>query len=244
MEEASMGGRSLAWWVLLAWLLMGAPALAQDEDLFEEAKEVEPEEEAAPSEGGGEQAGDEERPPGEEEETTEETDAPAEAEPVEESGHPAPISIGVLIGYGISLEDGPANPWGVGFGLRGGYNISDFYVGVRFSYHLGETAEIPTADVFGVGGTEEVTVNLWDLGAEAGYDIHAGTVIIRPELGIGFAGSSYGSSSELNPYLAPGAALLVDLGGFFVGLDARFQAVLSDPSTNAIGIFGTLGMRF
>src|SRR6476620_6864399 len=49
------------------------------------------------------------------------SDAPAADSAAPSSGDPAkPISVCLLLGYCISLEDG-ANPWGVGFGARGGY---------------------------------------------------------------------------------------------------------------------------
>jgi hypothetical protein len=51
--------------------------------------------------------------------------------PVVDPNADKPISVGLLLGYGIGLEDGP-NPWGLGFGLRGGYNLDAIYLGVRF----------------------------------------------------------------------------------------------------------------
>jgi opacity protein-like surface antigen len=150
-----------------------------------------------------------------------------------------PISVGLLLGYGISLEDG-GNPWGVGFGLRGGYNIDAIYLGVRFVYYLGDSEG---------SGPAEITVNVWELGVEGGYDVDAGGVIIRPGLGLGIANvsldSSFGSASESEFFIAPGVSLLFDVtDSIFIGADARFKVVLSDPTGKAITLLANAGMRF
>jgi len=165
-------------------------------------------------------------------------EADGEAEPAEVGGGDKPISVGLLLGYGISFEEG--NPWGLGFGLRGGYNIDAIFLGARFVYYLGE-------DGF----------NLWELGIEAGYDIAAGPVIIRPGIGLGIAnvsieidlgpfGGGEVSESEANPYLAFGASVLYDIDEqFFIGGDARIQVVIGDNGDGtALILLANGGMRF
>jgi hypothetical protein len=165
-----------------------------------------------------------------------------------------PISVGLLLGYGISFEDG-GNPWGLGFGLRGGYNIDAIFLGARFVYYLGETEEIPALGI-------EVSANVMELGIEGGYDIAAGPVIIRPGLGLGLAIASIEGSapaitgtadaeseSFTNPYIALGASVLYDIDEqFFVGGDMRLQFVLGDEeeggSATALIILANGGMRF
>lgn len=149
-----------------------------------------------------------------------------------------PISVGLLLGYGISFEDGP-NPWGLGFGLRGGYNLDAIFLGARFAYYLGE-------DDF----------NLWELGIEGGYDLPVGPVIIRPGLGLGIASVSVSvdlpaplediDESETNPYIALGASVLYDINEqYFIGGDARLQFVLGDQGDGkALIILANGGMRF
>jgi hypothetical protein len=154
-------------------------------------------------------------------------------------GPDKPISVGLLLGYGISLEDGP-NAWGLGFGVRGGYNLDAIYLGARFVYYLGASEG---------SGPAEVTLNIWEFGIEGGYDVDAGGVIIRPGLGLGLAGisldSSFGSASETEFFIAPGASLLFDVSeNIFIGADARFKFVLSDPSAKAITLLANAGMRF
>ncbi|HKU38604.1 MAG TPA: hypothetical protein VJR89_10670 [Polyangiales bacterium] len=158
------------------------------------------------------------------------------------SGGPAkPISAGLLLGYGISLED--ANFWGFGFGLRGGYNIGAIFLGARFVYYLGE-------DNF----------NVWELGIEGGYDVPvAEKFVIRPQLGLGLAtlvasipdftvmgvtvGGGSASSSEF--YIAPGVSGLYDVtDSVFLGLDARFQLILADSTAKSIVLLANGGMRF
>jgi hypothetical protein len=165
-------------------------------------------------------------------------------------GPEKPISVGLLLGYGISLEDG-GNPWGLGFGVRGGYNIDAIYLGVRFVYYLGESEDIP--DPFG-GGSTSVSVNVWELGIEGGYDIAAGdTFTVRPSLGLGIAnigssGSVGGfdvSASSTEFYLAPGVSGLLDVtDSIFIGAEARFKIVLADETFKALTLLATGGMRF
>lgn len=160
------------------------------------------------------------------------------------------ISVGLLLGYGISFED--QNGWGVGLGVRGGYNLNQIFVGARFVYQLGETYEA------GFGGVTlaEATINLWEAGLEGGYDLLvADKLTIRPEIGLGIAtrmASSEGdllgelvSGSTTNPYLALGASGLYDLTQeFFLGLDARIQLILGDGSPAALVLLINGGMRF
>jgi hypothetical protein len=149
-----------------------------------------------------------------------------------------PISIGLLLGYGISLEDG-GNPWGFGFGVRGGYNIDAIYLGARFAYYLGEDS-----------------VNIWELGIEGGYDFSVSDkFIVRPGLGLGIAnvtvdlpeilGFGGGSASESKFFIAPGVSALYDVtDSVFLGIDARFKLVMSDPTVKAITLFANGGLRF
>lgn len=151
-----------------------------------------------------------------------------------------PVSVGLLLGYGVSLEDGP-NPWSLGFGVRGGYNIEAIFLGARFVYYIGESEDIPPLG--------EASFNLWELGLEIGYDLDAGGVIIRPALGLGVVGatSNFGNSeqSDTEFFIAPGASVLYNVtDSVFVGLDLRFQFVLSDPTVKGIPILATVGMRF
>ena len=156
-----------------------------------------------------------------------------------------PISVGLLIGYGISLEDG-ANPWGLGFGARGGYNIGQIFLGARFVFYLGESQDITTP----FGATISSDVNIWELGIEGGYDLAAGDALtIRPELGIGLASInvsvSGASDSTTKLYFAPGASILYDVSdSIFLGVDARFQIVLADQTAKGILLLANGGMRF
>ncbi|MGD8863584.1 MAG: hypothetical protein PVI30_26455 [Myxococcales bacterium] len=215
-----MRKNSLVLMMALALSCFASSALAQDE--FDEMAE-DPEagfggEASVESEGEG-LAGDDETP--------------------STAGSEKPFSAGLLLGYGISLEDG-GNLWGLGFGVRGGYNIDEIFIGARFVYYLGEDP-----------------VNLWELGIEGGYDLAVGdNLTVRPGLGLGLAnvtvdiptiaGFGGGSASETYFYIAPGASLLYDINEkFFIGGEGRFQLVLSDPdSVKAITLLVNGGMRF
>jgi hypothetical protein len=160
-------------------------------------------------------------------------------------GPAKPVSVGLLLGYGISLEDGDGNIWGLGLGLRGGYNIDEIYLGARFVYYLGDSEE-------SAGG--EASMNAWELGLELGYDVDVGGAVIRPALGLGLenfavdvdAGPVSVSSSEMYFYLAPGVSALFDVSDdVFLGAEARFMLVFADPEmAKAITLLATGGMRF
>ena len=156
------------------------------------------------------------------------------------TGTAKPISLGLFAGYGISLEDGQ-NPWGLGLGLRGGYNLDQIYLGARFIYYLGESTSTPVGDA---------SFNLWELGLEIGYDVPAGGLTIRPALGLGLddvtVDAGFGSRSKAYFYLAPGASALFDISdNMFVGVDARLQLVFADPDMiKSIVLLATFGLRF
>jgi len=167
--------------------------------------------------------------------------------PAEETGDGSakPISVGLLLGYGISLEDGP-NAWGLGFGVRGGYNIDAIYLGARFIYYLGDSEDAP-ATMF--TPATEASINIWELGIEGGYDVAAGPLTIRPGLGLGIASVSFdflgASASETEFFIAPGVSFLYDVtDSVFVGLDVRLQLILAEETIKGLPLFANVGMRF
>lgn len=152
-----------------------------------------------------------------------------------------PISLGLLLGYGVQLDDIGVNPWGVGFGARGGYNIGPIFLGGRFVFYLGED---PAA-----GGGEGSASNIWEIGLEGGYDLRAGVMTLRPGIGFGLASlvvDAPGVDSTTDAYVAPGLSLLFDVSrDIFVGVDGRVQFILAEPiGFEAMIVLGNLGMRF
>lgn len=166
-----------------------------------------------------------------------------------------PISVKLLLGYGLSLEGddpGPDNPWGLGFGLGGGYNLGQIYLGARFVYYLGSSEEVGGMD-FGF--------NFWELGIEGGYDVDLGGAILRPGLGIGLANLAFDlptvagvdlSSSDMYLYIAPGVGVQFDVSdSIFLGLEARFKMVFGEDMgtgdskmVKGLILLASGGMRF
>jgi len=170
------------------------------------------------------------------------------AAPAEDSGGAdKPISVGLLLGYGIGIDTGSLNPFGLGFGARGGYNIDKIFLGARFVYYLGGSETVAGVDL---------STNVWEFGIEGGYDVDAGGVTIRPGLGLGIAGYSVtlpsfaglggGSASTTNLYVAPGVGVLGDVSeDIFIGGEARFMVVLaSGGSAKGLILLANAGMRF
>lgn len=176
----------------------------------------------------------------------------AEAAPAEDDGRPKPISVALLGGYGYSLEaPSDVNPFGIGFGVRGGYNLGSFYLGARFMIFLGDSEE--NAGV-------EVSANSITIGLEAGYDLgfFDDYLVIRPELGLGLFSASIESmtngsgggqvpidESSEDLYIAPGLGLLARLSHrVFIGADVQLPIIFDDEIAVELTVLGTAGMRF
>jgi hypothetical protein len=143
-----------------------------------------------------------------------------------------PISVALVLGYGFSLEEESDNPWGVGFGARGGYNLGAVFAGARFVFYAGDEPS-----------------NIWEIGLEGGYDLRAGFFTARPGVGLGLANVTLQRAAAMDSltalYLAPGLTLLVDLASdVFLGAEGRVQWILSEPGREAVIALGSAGMRF
>ena len=162
-----------------------------------------------------------------------------------------PISVALLAGYGLALnEPNHLNPFGIGFGVRGGYDIGPLYVGARFLFFLGDSEEIS-----GV----EASANSITLGLETGYRVELlEKLILQPEIGGGLVVQSAESmtsgaagtevpmdeSSEVL-YIAPGFALLAYVGRrSYVGIDVQLPIMFDDDTVLELTMFATGGMRF
>jgi hypothetical protein len=172
--------------------------------------------------------------------------APASADPATANV----LQLGVGFRYGADLKKGDTlNPWGSGFGLDGGYTLSNaVYLGGSFEYFFGEE----------VGDeTNGASASLWQLSAEAGYDVGVDTVVLRPKLGLGLAnaqvkscspiasaleGSACTSGAQTDLALLPGATFIVMPGGFNVAVDVRYELVFA--SQIGQGLIFTFGVGF
>jgi hypothetical protein len=163
-------------------------------------------------------------------------------------------SAGLLLGFGVPTSSNQAdvNPAGFGLGVRGGYTLPfNLYLGGTFVYHLGGSRSTPVGDY---------SMNVLYFGVEAGYDIEAGPVIIRPYLGLGdligvvsvpevclpapFGGCFGGSDSASAFGLWPGAAVLYPIDNFFIGGDTRFVISTDNSDFTVWSLFATGGMKF
>jgi hypothetical protein len=153
-------------------------------------------------------------------------------------------SVGLVAGYAFKKY------YGVGLGLRGGYTLPmSVYVGGTFVYQIGGTL------------AGDVKVSLMYFGAEGGYDIAAGPLVVRPVLGLGLAsvssstpGYTVGAVSyagiddtQTKFSLWPGVTVLYPIGNLYVGGDLRYNLILgydADEKPNAFGIFVNFGMTF
>lgn len=238
--------------ILVTLLLMlgaAAPLAAQDDD--------------ADSEGSSDESGDDdeesyeepdawERPPMEEEKPAKATgDRPAPPPPEVGDGHP--YMIGLLAGWGFKTDRSTgglgADPYGLGLGVWGGYTFDfQLYVGLRYMYFLGSTE---SSDGSRGSPPAEVSANYMHIVAEAGYDLWAADLIIRPSVLIGAAMAlrelkgvgSTESQTTGDLMLGPGFAVVYPMDQFFLGGDLRGNLVMGD-GVSGVGLLVTGGARF
>jgi opacity protein-like surface antigen len=146
------------------------------------------------------------------------------------------VQIGLGFRYGFELEEGDFNPWGTGLGIAAGYTLPNaLYLGANFDYFFGETIEVS-------GG--EQSGNIWQLMAEAGYDLGLGSnFVIRPKVGLGLA-SFNGElcidpapcieESETDFAMAPGATFLLITENFSLTFDFRYDMIFAEEQLNAL----------
>jgi len=158
--------------------------------------------------------------------------------------------VGVSTLYATTASAGPSAALLVGNGFKDGYNLGigaragvtlpmSLYVGGTLMYHLGKSDSTPFGDV---------SSRVLYVGGAGGYDISAGPLTVRPNLGVGFANftaSTFGVSASAGKLAFwPGAVALFPIGNLFVGADARYVLVVDATDVNAFSLFATLGMNF
>jgi hypothetical protein len=173
----------------------------------------------------------------------------ARAEVRERIGDGKHLSAGVVLGWGFLTDRKKArlgaDAYGLALGARGGWSFdSRFYVGAFYTYYLGSTNSGVTQ---GSALPTTSTANYMLFGLEGGYDVWAGSWIVRPSLQVGAA---LGFTTKLNAQspiggllIAPGVTVIKPIDAFFVGGDMRIDFVSGDGNS-AFGLALTGGMRF
>lgn len=152
------------------------------------------------------------------------------------------IQLGIGFRYGIEMNDGDFNPWGVGLGVDGGITLPNaVYVGGNAEYFFGQTEE--------AAGVKE-SGNIWQIMAEGGYDFGFGPFVLRPKLGAGLARSGvelclpgYGCAKDSSAdfALAPGAKFMIMAPMLTVAVDARYEFVFADETGKALILSAGVG---
>jgi hypothetical protein len=141
-----------------------------------------------------------------------------------------------------------ANLYGLGFGARGGYAFPcHFYAGGRFTYFLGKSEDFP--------GNRSLSLKIWTLVAEAGYQFEWDAIRLRPYVGLGIAdgmgsvtvGTQSVSDSTFYFSIQPGAVFEYSFSGpapgVFIGADIHLS-LPTGSNTQGIVFLGTGGYRF
>jgi hypothetical protein len=144
------------------------------------------------------------------------------------------------------------NNLNTGVGARIGYTLPNkIYVGGTLVYHFGSSSQM-SGETLTLKGSKTLVY----FGAEGGYDIVAGPLIVRPYVGIGPAvltvNASFCSAGQPCQDSGGGAVkfaawvggnVVLPLRAFFVGADLRGLIVSAD-NASAVAAFGTAGMVF
>ncbi len=156
--------------------------------------------------------------------------------------------VGIELGYGVYTGEGedPPNPYGLGLGVRSGYTLGvGVYLGAAFHYYLGSSDEVTV-----LGTTIESSSNIYQFGAEVGYDLGLGPqVVLRPKVGLGYATaagevSSDGGSQDVTESglaISPGVQALFNLEPVFISADVRYNLLNLEPE-GASESFDTSGL--
>jgi hypothetical protein len=148
--------------------------------------------------------------------------------------------LGAQLMYGVDLEEGDLNPYGLGLAPQGGYTLGPgIYLGGRFDYFFGGSDEAAGL---------EVSLNIYQFLFEAGYDVGlTPNMVLRPKLGVGLGwgsaeacmdGVCADDESDTELALSPGANFLVELDPVYLNFDARYNAVMSDPEAIEAFVIG------
>lgn len=146
------------------------------------------------------------------------------------------LQIGLGFRYGIDLEESTVDPWRTGIGLEVGYTTEQaIYFGGFADYFFGEERRFDL-----LFDEVSVSANVWQLGAEGGYDLQLGDfVLLRPKLGLGLStirvATTPGSSeSDSHLGIAPGLTAMFFASSLVLSIDTRYQMVLADPMAQAL----------
>jgi hypothetical protein len=140
-------------------------------------------------------------------------------------------------------------------GMRVGYTIDrHLYLGAQ-TLLFGARFDSSTIGSDASRGSKTPLTGGFTVGVEGGYAQALGPVILRPSLvlGLGVLGYEPAAAGEstlafsgprFGPalYVAPGASLLVPIGGFFAGVDPRFMYMLGEQSYSAASLMAMLGL--
>jgi hypothetical protein len=176
------------------------------------------------------------------------------AEPAEEKvvGDGRPIAIGLLAGWGFNTARrnsglGP-DPYGLGFGLRGGYSLDfQLYIGLYVGYYIGNSLTGDSARQN--DPTRTTSASYLHTGVEVGYDWWVGPLIVRPSLIVGAAvafsdNPSLPSNTVTSMMFGPGFTVVHPWDDFFIGGDLRANLVPSNNGVSSVLLAATFGVRF
>ena len=182
--------------------------------------------------------------------------SPAAKKALEPIGDGRPWYTALAVGWGFKTDrqvgyDFGSDPYGLGFGLRGGYTFDiQLYAGVFGMYYIGSSTRGP---IMAAGIVSESTASYLHAGLEFGYDFWLGPIVLRPSAQLGAAvgfrttdGAPGNPATEGRPtgfLLSPGIVVFHPLDDLFIGGEGRFNFVTGD-GIGAVLLAFNIGFRF
>jgi hypothetical protein len=119
-----------------------------------------------------------------------------------------------------------------------------------YAFQVGGTVElIISGFVLGARASRAITsggvpreVQLRAFGGDLGYEWELSILHLGPRVGMGQVQQINGDFKSL--YIEPGAVAEVELGVFLLGGDVRYRFVTSDMDRAGLLVYGKLGLRF
>ena len=132
--------------------------------------------------------------------------------------HAQHVQGGVIGGYGVNTTPVDHDPYLFTIGAQAGVTLPVFplYLGARLMWFSGEITNVQLDNSMGQTALS-FSLNYLMLGADLGYDLEVGPIVLRPMLGAGRAtlsGKLIGAQGIINrpvdnsPFIAPALALL------------------------------------
>jgi len=169
------------------------------------------------------------------------------------TAHAQHVQLGVLGGYGVKTEAFGHDPYLFSIGAQAGVTLPVFplYLGARLLWFSGEIQNVQLTSSMNETALA-FAVNYLMLGADIGYDLELGPIVLRPMLSAGRATLSskligargvFDGPVDNSPFVAPALALLVNVCCLYVSAEVRYTFMTESDNPNGVALLLGFGAR-